>query len=352
MGETPAVVGMDPADHAMVAAAMVRLGSRGAWDRMLAGAAVTDALDRADAELLVGGRDPQHGRRRATRWHATSRCTRDGVRRSRHAVSAYPASRSAARRGPGSGLGRPGRRPRPAPGPSQRADRRGAGCAGSRRCPRSRPPSRAGTARFLDVGVGVGAISIGPLPSAFRAVTCVGLDVVPEVLVLAPRGGRGSRVGATASSCALLSVADLSDDAAYDLGWLPQPFIPRPVFEAGVDSIIRAVRPDGWIVVPLMTPPDLDSAFEPAAVVHGAPCWAAVRSRSQKRPTCWTERVSPTSSVRTSVSRSSCGAPTVRLNERHRSRTSATSYSATDADSIAAPCSSLEPLPRKASTAT
>ena len=44
---------MDPADHAMVAAAMARLGFTGVWDRMLAGAAVTDALDRADAELLV-----------------------------------------------------------------------------------------------------------------------------------------------------------------------------------------------------------------------------------------------------------------------------------------------------------
>ena len=34
--------------------------------------------------------------------------------------------------------------------------------------------------------------------------------------------------------------------------------------------MFRAVRPDGWIVVPLMSPPDLDSAFERAAVVHRA----------------------------------------------------------------------------------
>ena len=53
MGERAELVGMDPADHAMVAAAMARLGFAGVWDRMLAGAAVTDALDRADAELLV-----------------------------------------------------------------------------------------------------------------------------------------------------------------------------------------------------------------------------------------------------------------------------------------------------------
>ena len=34
--------------------------------------------------------------------------------------------------------------------------------------------------------------------------------------------------------------------------------------------MFRALRPDGWIVVPLMTPPDLDSAFERATVIHGA----------------------------------------------------------------------------------
>ncbi len=102
---------------------------------------------------------------------------------------------------------------------------------------------RAGTARFLDVGVGVGAISIG-LCQRFPGVTCVGLDVVPEVLVL----GRAEVEAAGLSDrieLRELSVADLADDAAYDLGWLPQPFIPRPAFEAGVGSMFRALRPDG-----------------------------------------------------------------------------------------------------------
>ena len=62
----------------------------------------------------------------------------------------------------------------------------------------------------------------------------------------------------------------LADEAAYDLAWLPQPFIPRPAFEAGVVTVFRAVRPGGWVVIPLMTPPDLESVFERAVVVHAA----------------------------------------------------------------------------------
>jgi hypothetical protein len=35
MGEDDGLVAMDPSDHAMVAAAMARLGCNGTWDRML-----------------------------------------------------------------------------------------------------------------------------------------------------------------------------------------------------------------------------------------------------------------------------------------------------------------------------
>ena len=244
---------------------MARLGFGGVWDRMLAGAAVTDTLDRADAELLVAaGILSTHAD-----GYALARdepLYRDGVVLA-NAVSAY--LRRALQHAEGGAAGWDG----------QDADlvlRQGRSsvrivgvlAAWLPEMPSVEAAFRAGTARFLDVGVGVGAISIG-LCQRFPGVTCVGLDVVPEVLAL----GRAEVEAAGLSDhidLRELSVADLSDDAAYDLGWLPQPFIPRPAFEAGVGSLFRAVRPDGWIVVPLMTPPDLDSAFERAAVVHGA----------------------------------------------------------------------------------
>ena len=65
-------------------------------------------------------------------------------------------------------------------------------------------------------------------------------------------------------------MADLTDNREYDFAWLPQPFIPRQPFEAGVRRVFEAVRPDGWVVVPLMTPPALESAFERAVVIHAA----------------------------------------------------------------------------------
>lgn len=264
MGER-AVVGMDPADHAMVAAAMARLGFAGVWDRMLAGAAVTDALDRADAELLVAAGILSTDDDRFT-LARDEPLYRDGVVLA-NASSAY--LRRALQHAEGGTAGWDG----------QDADlvlRQGRSsvrivgvlAAWFPQMPSVQAAFRAGTARFLDVGVGVGAISIG-LCQRFPGITCVGLDVVPEVLVL----GRAEVEAAGLSDrieLRELSVTDLADDAAYDLGWLPQPFIPRTAFEAGVVCMFRAVRPDGWLVVPLMTPPDLDSAFERAAVVHGA----------------------------------------------------------------------------------
>jgi hypothetical protein len=61
----------------------------------------------------------------------------------------------------------------------------------------------------------------------------------------------------------------VSDEAVFDLAWLPQPFIPRPTFEAGIPRVHRALRPDRWVVVPLATGAESDP-FEVAAFAHTA----------------------------------------------------------------------------------
>jgi hypothetical protein len=265
MGETDRLVAMDPTDHVMVAAAMARLGFAGVWDRMLAGEAVSDALDRADAELLVAAgilssHDDGYTLARDEPLH------RDGLVLA-NASSAY--LRRALQHAEGGAAGWDGQDTDLVLRQGRSSVRIvGVLAAWLPQMPSVEAAFGAGTGRFLDVGVGVAAISIG-LCERFPGLTCVGLDVVPEVLALSGAEIKAARMG-NRIELRELSVADLADAASYDLAWLPQPFIPRSTFEAGVVTVYRAVRPDGWVVVPLMTPPELDSAFERAVVVHAA----------------------------------------------------------------------------------
>ncbi|HET6969438.1 MAG TPA: class I SAM-dependent methyltransferase, partial [Ornithinibacter sp.] len=124
-----------------------------------------------------------------------------------------------------------------------------------------------GSARFLDVGVGVAAISAG-LCQLYDGLTCVGVDVLPHVLGLGAselqRLGLSDRVVLRQQS-----VADLPDLAAFDLAWLPQPFVPRAAFEAGVARVHRALSPDRWVVVPLAAT-TASEPFEVAVFAHSA----------------------------------------------------------------------------------
>jgi SAM-dependent methyltransferase len=111
---------------------------------------------------------------------------------------------------------------------------------------------RSGGGRFLDVGVGVGAISLR-LCELFPGSTAVGLDVLPEVLdvarkEVADRGCEG-RV-----ELRLLDVVDLADEEAFDLAWVPQPFLPPASLEEGLARVHAALKPEGWLVMPLNAP--------------------------------------------------------------------------------------------------
>ena len=255
----------DPGDHVAVIAALGRLGMVGAWDRVRAGEAL-EGLDRADADLLCAA--GMLGRRGVDRYTVIDDdlVDLDGaivgnamVAELRRALE-HTERRSA---------GWDGANPETvlSQGRASRAVADHIARALLPQMPESRGAFESGVSRFLDVGVGVAAIS-ARLCQIYPDLACVGIDVLPEVLRLAASEltglGLADRVELRAQS-----VGELSDVEAFDLAWLPQPFIPRPAFEAGIPLIHRALRPNRWVVVPLAVGKASDP-FEVAVFNHTA----------------------------------------------------------------------------------
>ncbi|WP_193612076.1 methyltransferase [Nocardioides lijunqiniae] len=125
-----------------------------------------------------------------------------------------------------------------------------------------------GTACFLDVGVGTGAISEA-LCRRFPGTRAVGLDVSPEALTMArdrvAAAGLADRV-----DLRRVSVVDLDDVDRYDLAWMPQVFLAPDDLERGLDRVLASLRPGGWLVMPVAAPDPGCTPLEAAAVEHDA----------------------------------------------------------------------------------
>jgi precorrin-6B methylase 2 len=106
---------------------------------------------------------------------------------------------------------------------------------------------RAPGARMLDVGTGVGAIARG-FASAFPALEVTGIDVAERVLSL------GQRLLETSPANGRVvlrrqSVAEVDEVEAYDLAWVPAPFVPSEALYDGLDRCARSLRPGGWLLI-------------------------------------------------------------------------------------------------------
>jgi Methyltransferase domain len=101
--------------------------------------------------------------------------------------------------------------------------------------------------RMLDVGVGVASLAV-EYCRTFPKLRVVGLDVLPRALELArltvAEAGLADRI-----ELRYQDVANLEDDQAYALAWLPAPFVPRPAFDAGLPRIAKALVPGGWLMM-------------------------------------------------------------------------------------------------------
>jgi hypothetical protein len=117
------------------------------------------------------------------------------------------------------------------------------------RMPEAHDALSAGRGRLLDVGVGVAALSIA-LAERFPGIHIVGLDVLPAALEIA-----GTQIAVAALrdtiELRLQSIAELTDEAAFDLAWIPQIFIAPADLDAGLGRVWSALCPGGWVILAL-----------------------------------------------------------------------------------------------------
>jgi 2-polyprenyl-3-methyl-5-hydroxy-6-metoxy-1,4-benzoquinol methylase len=104
----------------------------------------------------------------------------------------------------------------------------------------------ASSASFLDVGVGVGGISIA-MARTWPALRVLGIDPWEPAIAIARKNtssaGLSDRI-----ELRLMSVEDLSEISQFDLVWFPAPFIPRDRISASLKRVNDAMRPGAWIV--------------------------------------------------------------------------------------------------------
>lgn len=103
------------------------------------------------------------------------------------------------------------------------------------------------SARFLDVGTGVGHLAIA-MCRQFPTLRVVGLDPFETALQLARRNvteaGLAGRIELRPEP-----VQDLTDESCYDLAWVPVMFLPADVAARGLHRVRAALRPGGWAIL-------------------------------------------------------------------------------------------------------
>jgi predicted O-methyltransferase YrrM len=112
------------------------------------------------------------------------------------------------------------------------------------------------SARSLDIGVGVGALSIA-VCRALPNLHVVGIDTQDAPLTEARRNiaaaGLADRIELRKQG-----IEDLTDKEVFDYVFFPQSFMPDAVVRRGLTNIWRALRPGGWLTVATMCIPGTD----------------------------------------------------------------------------------------------
>jgi predicted O-methyltransferase YrrM len=105
-------------------------------------------------------------------------------------------------------------------------------------------------ARFLDVGVGVGALSIS-MCGAWKELHVVGLDCFDDALTLARKNVADASL-TDRVELRRLPVEELRDEASFDLAWLPAVFIRPSILVTALARVFASLRSGGWILLPVV----------------------------------------------------------------------------------------------------
>jgi len=140
---------------------------------------------------------------------------------------------------------------------------------------------------FLDIGTGVGWLAI-EAANLWPGMRIVGLDIWEPALQLAKTNiaaeGLQDRI-----TLRRQSVSDIDDEAAFDIVWLPSPFLPRDVVSIALPHIARALRPGGFLLFGMFAPhsPDaLSRSLSNLQIVRsGGHIWQAKEITEQLRAT-------------------------------------------------------------------
>ncbi len=124
--------------------------------------------------------------------------------------------------------------------------------------------------QVLDVGTGVGQLALA-LARALPAAHVVGIDIHDRALRLAE--SELARAGQEAQRVTVRrqDVAELSETAAFDLVWLPTPYLTESALSAALPRLFEALVPGGWIVAGTNATP-----ADPLAAAVAA--WQAARN--------------------------------------------------------------------------
>jgi precorrin-6B methylase 2 len=112
-------------------------------------------------------------------------------------------------------------------------------------------------ARFLDVGTGVGWLSIGML-QRWPALSAVGIEPLPGALALARRNLNEAGLAGRMELRQGFGES-LEEVGAYDLIFVPSAFIPASALPAILQRARTALRPGGAVLLAVMEPPSAEA---------------------------------------------------------------------------------------------
>jgi predicted O-methyltransferase YrrM len=102
--------------------------------------------------------------------------------------------------------------------------------------------------RVLDIGTGVGALAVA-LVRELPHIRVTAIDVLERALLVARTTLERAGLPAERVELREQDVADLRETEAYDLIWLPAPFLSEESLNAALPHVVDAITPDGWLVV-------------------------------------------------------------------------------------------------------